>query len=147
MSWLSNLESVIQKDEQWVVGEIRKGWALVQSAEHQAEIDVLNIFHWISAHQGDILNLMHNVLTDIQVAASAASVVFPQYGIPIAAAVAAANKDVQAAAAAVNVLAQGIAKGSTPMSTVVSAYQKTKDAASAVNSVLKNATTQPAPTS
>lgn len=144
MSWLSSIELVLQKDEQWVVAEIRKGWTLVQNAEHQAEIDVLNIFHWISAHQTDILNILHTVLMDVQAGAAVASSVLPGYGAAVASAVLAANTAVQAASAGINVLAQGIAKGSTPLSTVVNAYQKTKDAANAVNTVLKGVTSQPA---
>lgn len=146
MSWLSNIEGVIQKDEQWVVAEIRKGWTLVQNAEHQAEIDILNVFHWISAHQQDALTLLHNVLTDITAAATVAGAVFPQFAAPISASVIAATTAINAGTAAINVLARGIQQGSTPISTVANAYQASKSAVNAVNDVLKHATTQQAST-
>lgn len=143
MGWLHNLEVAIQKDEQWVINEIRKGWAAVQNAEQKAEIDVLNIFHWIQSHQMDALNLMHTVLIDIQTAATAASAIVPQYAVPVATAVGIANTAVQAASAAINTLAHGIQQGSTPMSTLVNAYTATKATANAVNDVLKAAAASP----
>lgn len=146
MSWLTNIEAVIQKDEQWVVQEIRKGWALVQNAEHQAEIDVLNIFHWISANQANIQNLVHTVLTDITAGAAIVGAVVPGSGTAIAATVGTVTTTLNAGMVAINKLAQGIQRGSTPMSTVANAFQATKDAASAANAFLKQATAQPAPT-
>jgi hypothetical protein len=141
MSFLANLEAVLQKDEEWVVAEIRRGWSLVQSAEHQAEIDVLNLFHWIQAHQADALNLMNTVLTDIKAVGSVAGALVPGYGPSIVAGVQIATTALQAATAGITVLAQGIQQGSTPMSTVSNAYTQVKTAVNAVNNVLKAATT------
>lgn len=140
MSWLTNFEATFQKDEQWVVAEIRKGLAAVQNIEHVAVIDIQNVFAWIQAHQAQLQSLATTALSDIQAAATVASGIVPQYAAPIAAIAAAANTAIQAGALAVNKLAVGIQAGATPMSTIVSAYHTTKDAATAVNNLLKAAT-------
>jgi len=136
MSFLSNIESVLQKDEQWVVNEIAKGWQALQNAEQTIQVDVLSIFQWVQAHQQDILTLFQGVLGDLAAIGS----VIPQ----TAPAVAAATTAIDAATAAVDVLSAGINKGSTPLSTVANAYQAVKNAQNAVNGVLKQGTSQPA---
>lgn len=141
MTWLTNLFTTVKKDEAWVVAEIRKGLALVQSVEHTAQVDVEGIFTWIQQHQLGIENLAQKALTDIQLGATIASGIVPQYAAPIAAAAAIANTAIQAGAVAVNKLAVGIQNNSTPMSTLVGAYVTTKSAADAVSALLKTATT------
>ncbi len=135
-TFLQRLEAVIAKDEQWVVNEIAKGWHALQQAEETIQVDVQNIFHWISAHQADILSLFKGALTDLAAIGS----VFPQS----APALAVATTAIDAATAAVDVLAKGIQIGSTPLSTVANAYHAVKDAQSAVNAVLKQVTAKPA---
>jgi len=138
MSFLTNIESVLQKDEQWVVNEIAKGWKALQTAEQTVATDVLSVFQWIQAHQQDILALFQGVLTDLAAIGS----IIPQ----TAPAVATATTAIDAATAAIDTLAGGINKGSTPLSTVANAYQAVKSAQNAVNAVLKQGTSQPAAT-
>ena len=136
MSWLSDFEATFQKDEQWVVAEIAKGWQALQAAEQTAVVDVQNVVGWIQAHQQQILTLFQGVLADAAVIGS----IIPQ----AAPAVQAATIAIDAATAAIDVAAKGVTAGSTPLSTLANAYQLGKDAASAVNTVLKQATAKPA---
>jgi len=135
MSFLSDLEALIQKDEQWVVNEIAKGWAALQKAEQTMQVDVLNVFQWIQAHQQEILGLFQGVLTDL----AAIGTIIPQAS-PV---VATATTAIDAATAAIDVLSNGINQGSTPLSTVANAYQAVKNAQTAVNTVLKQGTSAP----
>lgn len=136
MSLLANLEALIQKDEQWVVAEIAKGWQALQTAEQTAAIDIENLFKWISTHQQDILNLFQGVLSDLATVGS----IIPQ-AAPI---IATATTAIDAATAAVDVLSKGVTAGSTPLSTIANAYHAVKTAQTAVTGVLKQATTKPA---
>lgn len=135
-SFVAQVEADIGKGEQWLVGEIAKGWQALRTAEQTAVVDVESCFAWISAHQQDIIALFQGVLTDLGAIGS----ILPQ-AAPV---VAAATTAIDAATAAVDVLSQGITQGSTPLSTIASAYQSVKNAQNAVNAVLKQGTSQPA---
>ncbi len=127
--------SGVQKDEQWVVTEIAKGWAALQKETKTAETDLLGIFNWISAHQVGITNTFKGVLEGLAVVGAAVPQTAP--------AVATATIAIDAATAAIDALSKGIQQGSTPLSTAVNAYHAVKQAQTAVNAVLVQATAKP----
>lgn len=136
MSFLSDIEAKFQITEQKVATAIAQAWQDLQTAEQVVVADLEGIVTWIQQHQQDILALFQGFLTD----AAAIGSVIPQ----AAPEVAAATTAIDAATAAVNVLAQGFAAGATPVSTIANAYQTVKSAQNAVNTVLKQGTSQPA---
>lgn len=135
MNWFTDLENRVVKDEEWVIGEITKGWAAIQSGLHQAEIDVLGVFSWLNTNHSQILGVFTTALTDLAAVGS----IIPQ----TAPYVQTATKMIDAATAAVDLLSKGIQKGTTPLSTIANAYHAVKDAQSAVNIVLKAKTAAP----
>ena len=135
MSWLT-FWNTIQKDEQWVVNEIAKGWAALQKAEQTVATDVTGVFAWITAHHQDILNLFTSVLKDLAVV----GVIMPSSNTLVSGATLA----IDAATAAIDSLAHGIQTGNTPLSTLSNAYHAVKDAQTAVTQVLKKGTSAPA---
>lgn len=134
-SFLQNLEAGFQKDEQWVINEITKGWQLLQSVGHTADVDIQAIFTWIQTHHSSILAVFQGALT----AAATIGSILPG-GAP---AVATATLAIDAATAAIDSLSKTVVAGSTPLSTVVNAYHAVKDAQTAANAVIKQATTKP----
>ena len=136
MSWLTDLEGDFEITEQKIATALAKAWTELQSAETIVVDDIAAIFNWIQTNQSGILSLFQGFLTD----AAAIGSVIPQ----IAPEVAVATTAVDAATAAVDILAKGYAAGSTPLSTIVNAYAAVKTASSAVNTVLKAGTAQPA---
>jgi hypothetical protein len=136
MSLLSEIEAKFVLTEQKVASAIAQAWKDLRSVENVIVADLEGIVQWIAQHQQDILGLFQGFLTD----AAAIGTVIPQ----TAPAVAAATTAIDAATAAVNVLAQGFATGATPVSTIANAYQSVKNAQNAVNAVLKQGTSQPA---
>ena len=135
MNWFANLENSFVKDEEWVVSELAKGWQALQTAEKTAETDILGIFSWINTNHSQILAVFSTALSGL----SAVGALIPQ----TAPMVATATTAIDAATAAVDVLAKGIQQGSTPLSTAVNAYHAVKTAQSAVAVVLKAKTAQP----
>jgi hypothetical protein len=135
LTLFQKFEAAIAKDEQWVLAEFTKGWSLLQTVGHTAEVDIEHIFGWIQSHQGDILKIFHDALG---VLASVGGLV-PGIGPEIVIATTAIN----AATAGINILAKAVIAGSTPLSVAVNAYHAVKDAQTAVNGVLKHATTDP----
>jgi hypothetical protein len=133
------LEAGFQKDEAWVIAEFTKGWQLLQSVGHTLAVDIQGIFAWVQAHQASLLAIFQQALQAIGIL----SATIPGGGAA-GAAVAAAITAINAATATVNVLGKAVINGSTPLSTAVSAYHAVKDAQTAVNGVIKGATTQPA---
>lgn len=136
MSWLSDLEAEVEIGEQQIATALAKAWQELQSAETVVVDDIAAIFTWIKNNQASILSLFQGFLTD----ATAIGSVIPG----IAPEVTAATTAIDAATAAVDVLSQGYSAGSTPLSTIVNAYGAVKNAQSAVNTVLKAGTSQPA---
>lgn len=136
MSWLSDLEAEVEIGEQQIATALAKAWQELQSAETVVVDDIAAIFTWIKNNQASILSLFQGFLTD----ATAIGSVIPG----IAPEVTAATTAIDAATAAVDVLSQGYRAGSTPLSTIVNAYQSVKTAQNAVNAVLKQGTSQPA---
>jgi len=140
MSILSTIEGVFpsaQKTEQWVVAEISKGWAALETGAKDAVIDIKSLFDYIASHQTQIDQTAQAILGDVSLAA--ALVGHPEVGATATA--------VAASAAAITALAANIDKGSVPLPDVVSALHTVKDAQSAVNALVKTATTKPAPKS
>jgi hypothetical protein len=101
-------------------------------------VDIQGIFQYISTHQQQILANLHNALA----AVSTLGVLVPGAG-PIAEVVQSALVAINAATAATNVLGSAIVAGPTPLSTAVNAFHSLKDAQTAVNAVVKMATTKP----
>lgn len=134
-SFLQNLEAGFQKDEQWVIAEITKGWQLLRTVGHTTDVDIQNIFTWIQAHHATILGVFQGALT---AAATLGSIV--PGGTP---AVAAATLAIDAATAAIDSLSKTVVAGSTPLSTIVNAYHAVKTASSAANVVIVQATSKP----
>ncbi len=146
MSWLDGikteidkLNTAIQKDEAWVVAEINKGWVLLDSVGHTVDVDIQGIFHYISGHQQQIISSLHSALSVITTVG-----VFIPATAPAAVIIQAALTAINAATAATNVLGQAVVAGPTPLSTAVNAFHALKDAQSAVNAVVKQATNKPA---
>jgi hypothetical protein len=133
----ANLGVVLQKDEQWVVKEIAVGWALLDNAEKTVEVDVLNVFKWIQSHQLAIETTLKGVLGDLALIGSLVPATAPVVMVAVGA--------IDAATAAIDVLAKGINQGTTPLSTIANAYQQVKAAQTAVNGVLQHATAPKAP--
>lgn len=132
---LSSFFGVVQKDEKWVIAEVQKGWAEIQSGVKTATVDLKGIFDYIAAHQTQIDQTAQAILGDVSMVAALA-------GHPEVGAVAAT---VSASAQAITNLAAGIDKGTVPLSGVVSALHGVKDAQSAVNALVKLATAAPPP--
>jgi hypothetical protein len=135
---IDKLNNSIQKDEAWVVNEINKGWQLLESVGHTIDLDIQGIFHYVSTHQQQIVGYLHNALS----ALTTVGLMFPATS-PAAAIVQTALTAINAATAATNVLGQAIVAGSTPLSTAVNAFHALKDAQTAVNAVIKHATSKP----
>lgn len=135
MSFLDTIVSTFTTDEQWVVSEIQKGWQALQTAEQTIVVDVNNILAWITANQK---TLQTDITTALGIIAPVAALV-PQ----AAPAIAAATTALDASEAAIDALSGAVISGSTPMSTISSAYQTYKAAASAVSSVVAAAAQQP----
>jgi hypothetical protein len=135
LSFFEKLQAGFVKDEQWVLSEITKGWQLLQTVGHTVDVDIHNIFSWIQTHQGNILAIFQQALSAMTIVGA----VIPGIGPGVAAATEAIN----VATVAVNVLSKSVIAGSTPLSTAVNAYHAVKDAQTAVNAVLKHATTNP----
>jgi hypothetical protein len=134
-AWFKNLEAAVVTDEQWVVNEIKKGWAALESAGQTIVVDVNAILSWLQKNQG-MLQADTKIALEALVGISA---VVPAAG-PAAAAVTIA---LDVAEAAIDALAKHVIDGTTPMSAIVSGYQTYKDATNAVSTVLKVATTKP----
>ena len=126
--------SSVQKDEKWVIAEVSKGWAALESGAKTAVIDIKGLFDYVAAHQTQIDTTAQAILSDVSLLASLA-------GHPEVGAVAAT---VAASAQAITALAANVDKGSVPLGDVVSALHTVKDAQTAVNSLVKVATTKPA---
>jgi hypothetical protein len=138
MSILSTIEGVLpiaQKTEQWVVAEIAKGWADLETGAKDAVIDVKGLFDYIASHQTAIDTTAQAILGDVSLAATLV-------GHPEVAATATA---VAASADAITALAANIDKGSVPLPDIVSTLHTVKDAQTAVNALVKTATAKPAP--
>jgi hypothetical protein len=134
-AWFTNLEAAVVTDEQWVVNEIKKGWAALASAEQTIVVDVNSILSWIQKNQAALQ-------ADIKIALEA--LVGISAVVPAAAPAAlAATIALDAAEAAIDALAKHVVDGTTPMSAIVTGYQTYKDATNAVSTVLKVATTKP----
>jgi hypothetical protein len=134
-AWFKNLEATVVTDEQWVVNEIKKGWAALQSAEQTIVVDVNSILSWIQKNQAALQ-------ADIKIALEA--LVGLSAVVPAAAPAAlAATIALDATEAAIDALAKHVVDGTTPMSAIVTAYQAGKDAANAVSDVLKVAASKP----
>jgi hypothetical protein len=136
MSILSTIEGILpsgQRTEQWVVAEIKKGWAALETGAHDAVIDIKGLFDYVAAHQTQIDGTAQAILGDVSLAATLV-------GHPEVGAVAAT---VATSAAAITALAANIDKGSVPLPDVVDALHKVKDAQSAVNALVKTATSKP----
>ena len=139
---IDKLNTAIQKDETWVVNEINKGWQLLESVGHTMDVDIQNIFKYIAAHQQQIVAGLHNALTAI----TTVGALVPGTS-PAAAIITGALTAINAATAATNVLGQAVVAGTTPLSTAVNAFHALKDAQTAVNAVVKQATAKPGTTS
>lgn len=137
-SEIDKLNAAIQKDEAWVVSEINKGWQLLESVGHTIEVDIEGIFSYISTHQQQILANLHSALVFL---APLETVVAGSS--PAGAIVSAALTAINAATAATNVLGKAVVAGNTPLSTAVNAFHALKDAQTAVNAVVKQATSKP----
>lgn len=135
---IDKLNTAIQKDEAWVVNEINKGWRLLESAGHTLELDIKGIFQYISSHQQQIVTNLHNALSAI----TAVGALIPATA-PAAAIVQGALTAINAATAATNSLGQHVIAGTTPLSVAVDAFHALKDAQTAVNAVVKQATAKP----
>lgn len=134
-AWFSNVEGLVVTDEQWVVNEIKKGWAALQTAEQTIVVDVNAILTWLQKNQA---TLQADIQTALALLAPVAAL------IPGAApTVAAATLALDATEAAIDSLSQHVIDGTTPMTVITSAYQTYKDASNAVSNVLKVSTTQP----
>lgn len=136
MSWLSDLESDVEIGEQQIATALAKAWQELQAAETIVVDDIAAIFAWIKNNQASLLSLFQGFLADAQAIGAVIPGIAPE--------VSAATTAIDAATAAVDVLSQGYSAGSTPLSTIVNAYQSVKTAQNAVNAVLKQGTSQPA---
>jgi len=135
---IDKLTTTIQKDEQWVVNEISKGWKLFESVGHTIDVDIKAIFQYIWTHQQQIVANLHNALMAITTVGE----LIPATA-PAAALVQGALTAINAATAATNVLGHAVVAGSAPLSTAVNAFHALKDAQTAVNAVIKQATAPP----
>lgn len=133
---MSTLLTDLQDAEQWVVGEIQKGWQALQSAEQTLVVDVNGILAWITNNQATLQQAAQTALGLIAPVAALVPGAAP--------AVAVATTALDASEAAIDALSGAIINGSTPMSTIQTAYSTYKKAAVAVNGVLTAATEQPA---
>lgn len=134
-NFITAFEASFQKDETWVVAELQKGWTILETDTQTAAIDATNIVGWVQAHQQQILTVFQGALTGAEEIGSIIPGAAPE--------VAAATVAIDAATAAIDIASQGLTQGTTPLSTLVNAYQLGKQAASAVNVVLQTATTKP----
>jgi hypothetical protein len=135
---IDKLNTAIQRDEAWVVAEINKGWQLLESVGHTVDVDIKGIFQYIATHQQQIVGYLHSALS----AMTTVGLLFPATS-PAAAVVQTALTAINAATAATNVLGQAVVSGSTPLATAVDAFHALKDAQTAVNAVVKQATAKP----
>ncbi len=129
MSWFSR----VQKDEQWVVSEVAKGWAALDKGVAHATIDIKGLFDYVAQHQTQIDGIAQTLLSDVNVIAALA-------GQPEVAATATA---IGASAQIITNLAANMDKGSVPLSQVVDALHAVKDSQTAVNALVKRATARP----
>ncbi len=129
MSWFSR----VQKDEQWVVSEVAKGWAALDKGVAHTAIDIKGLFDYVAQHQTQIDGIAQTLLSDVNVIAALA-------GQPEVAATATA---IGASAQIITNLAANMDKGSVPLSQVVDALHAVKDSQTAVNALVKRATARP----
>ncbi len=136
---IDKLNTAIQKDEAWVVSEIAKGWQMLEHVGHTMEVDIKGIFHYIATHQQSIVGNLHSALSALTMVG-----MFIPGASPTAGIIQAALTAINAATAATNVLGQAVVSGTTPLGTAVDAFHALKDAQTAVNAVVKQATSKPA---
>jgi hypothetical protein len=136
MTFWSSITGAIQTDEQWVVAEIAKGWADIQTFGQTIQMDVKAVETWIASNHAGIISLFQGALTGLEAIGSAIPMAAPE--------VAAATLAIDAATAAVDTLSKHVLSGTTPISTVMNTYHAVKDAQTAVTAVLKAGTAPPA---
>jgi hypothetical protein len=133
---LATIESIWQKDEQWVITtlvRIRQGAQIFES-------DLKQALTWITAHAQEITSDIQSVVGIIQTS-----------GLVITPTIQKAITDANAAVTAVNAIAASVNSGHNVAQTLVAGYQATKQAQistataqSAVTATVQPATAQPA---
>jgi hypothetical protein len=141
MSWFTDIFVKVQKDEQWVIAEIAKGWHALETAEQKVVMDAEGVLTYIQTHQAAILATLKVVLTDLAVVGA-----FIPHSAPI---VGVATLAIDASTAAIDALSKAVIDKSTAVSeltTLASAsYVAFKGAQSAVNTVLAAKAASPTP--
>ena len=137
MTWLDNFWTKAKQDEAWVIAEFQKGAAALASAEQTLAVDVLGIFKYIADHQAQIQSAVTVALKGATIAGAFVPAVAPYVPATLAA--------LDASQVLIDQLGKAAIDGSTPLSTLVTAFQATKDAATAAAPLLKAAVTVPAP--
>jgi hypothetical protein len=119
MSVLSNIESIWQKDETWVLGFIQT----IKTGVVAAENDMLAFWTWLSAHAGEI--------SQDALAITGAVNTLQAAGVPVPQGVYTAMSAMNAAVSGLNASVTSAAGGASSVSVVVAGYTAAKQAESA----------------
>lgn len=126
---LSALSGVFAPTEKHIVEELSAAWKKLMDGAHTVEMDIHGVTTWVQQHHTQIQAIY-------TVALEALSFVSPA-SVPV---VQTATAAIDLATKKIDALTNGLQSGSVTHSTVVDTYHAVKDAQTAVNAVLKHAT-------